>query len=53
MGILDKEIKEILKEHLTVLQNAAKKQCSGTELKAITEAMVSVVTLYSSDMTDL
>ena len=37
--------KKILEEHLKVLQNAAKKDCSGEDLKAITEAIVMVLNL--------
>lgn len=33
------DIKAVFENHLKVLENAAQKQCSGEELKAITEAM--------------
>lgn len=35
-----KEITEIFENHLKVLAKAAKNQCSGEELKAITKAMI-------------
>lgn len=35
-----KEINEIYEEHFAVLSKAAKNQCSGEELKAITEALI-------------
>jgi len=35
-----KEITEIFENHLMVLARAAKNQCSGEDLKAITEAMI-------------
>lgn len=35
-----KEIKEIYDEHFVVLSKAAKNQCSGEELKAITESLI-------------
>ena len=33
------DIKAVFENHLKVLEDAAKQQCSGVELKAITEAM--------------
>ena len=33
------KIESILNDHLSVLADAAKKECSGEDLKAITEAM--------------
>ena len=33
------DIKTVFENHLKVLEDAAKQQCSGVELKAITEAM--------------
>ena len=35
-----KEITEIFENHLKVLAKAAKNQCSGEELKVITEALI-------------
>lgn len=35
-----KEIKAIYEEHFVALSKAAKNQCSGEELKAITEALI-------------
>lgn len=35
-----KEIKAIYEEHFVSLSKAAKNQCSGEELKAITEALI-------------
>lgn len=35
-----KEITEIFENHLKVLAKAAKNQCSGEDLKAITKAMI-------------
>lgn len=35
-----KEITEVFENHLKVLAKAAKNQCSGEELKALTEAMI-------------
>lgn len=34
------EILKIYEEHFTTLARAAKNQCSGEELKAITEALI-------------
>ena len=33
------DIKAVFENHLKVLEDAAKKQCSGVELNAITDAM--------------
>ena len=43
--IMKEKYKAIFEEHLKVLQNAAKKECSGEDLKAITEAIVMVLNL--------
>lgn len=42
------ERKELFEEHLQLLAKAAQKQCSGEELKAITEAMIMVEETISS-----
>lgn len=44
---MQEKYKEILEEHLTILQDAAKKECSGEDLKAITEAMIITIDLLS------
>lgn len=43
-----KEIKEIFESHLRTLARAAKKDCSGEELKALTEAMIMTDEVISS-----
>lgn len=43
-----KEIKEIFESHLRTLARAAKKDCSGEELKALTEAMIMTDKVVSS-----
>lgn len=42
------EVKDIFDEHLRILAKRAKQQCSGEELKVITEAMLLVISHYSS-----
>ena len=42
----DTDIEVVLENHLKVLENAAKQQCSGEDLKAITEAMKITIELF-------
>ena len=44
----NEKLQVILEEHLRLLQDAAKKQCSGEELKAITEAMAITIDLLEN-----
>lgn len=44
----EQETAQLLKEHLKILTNAAKKECSGEELKAITQAIL-LLLAYSAD----
>lgn len=39
------DVQRIVQNHLITLENAAQKQCSGEDLKAITEAMEITVML--------
>lgn len=43
------DVKRIIQNHLITLENAAQKQCSGEDLKAITEAMeITVMLIFRS-----
>lgn len=44
---MEEQIKVLLEEHLQLLAKTAQKQCSGEELKAITEAMQITVELIA------